>query len=58
MSCNNQRDMAQNIWTTNGGVENPKKKGKKKASSVLKFQPKHKDFDFYILTRFYLRKFT
>ena len=31
MSCNNQRDMAQNIWTTNGGVENPKKKGKKKS---------------------------
>ena len=32
-----------------GEGENPKKKGKKKiASSVLKFQSKHKDLDVYI----------
>ena len=48
MFRNNQRDVAQNIWTTNWGDENPKKKGQKIASSVLKFQPKHKDFDVYI----------
>ena len=58
MSYNNQRDTEQNIWTANGGRWKPKRKVKKIASSVLKFQPKHKDFDVYILTCFFLPKFT